>query len=101
MSNENIRKRLQGFLAMQAEGCCTNAEVVYATVQLLGDESIIEAELWLSLPEWVQDDVIKVLRDFEPNKEFCLPAHSESVDVVRRRFTSLKSWLLKNEFMKI
>ena len=30
-----------------------------------------------------KNDVLKVLSDFEPNKEFYLPAHSESLEVVK------------------
>lgn len=101
MSNDDIGKRLRDLIDMHAAGCCTNGEVVYATVLLLGDPRAITAELWLSLPDWVKDDVMKTLNDFDPHKEFYLPAHSESLEVVQGKFTSLKFWLLQNEFMKI
>lgn len=100
MNDEDIGKRLRSLLDMHAAGCCTNGEVVYATVQLLGDEGAMERGLWIALPEWVKEDVMKVLDGFEPEDEFHLPAHSEALEVVKGRFTSLKSWLIKNEFLK-
>lgn len=101
MNEEEISKRLRGLLDMHAAGCCTNGEVVYATIQLLGDADAMKRELWIELPEWIKDGVMKVLADFEPNGEFYLPAHSEPLEIVKGRFALLKSWLFNNEFTKV
>ncbi len=66
---------------------------------LLGGECATDARLRLSLPDWMKDDVVMVLNDFDPNKEFYLPAHSESLEVVIGKFALLKSWLVQNDFI--
>jgi len=100
MVETDVEKKLLGILKLYSDGSCTSGEVVHAVVLHFGREKEIDFDLWNSLPEWVKQDVINQLTDFNAETEFYLPAHSESLEVVKGNYLALKSWLLMMNIIK-
>ena len=101
MAKLDWQKRLHGLIRMHADGAYTDGEFIHAAIMLFdgGDESL-NGLLWLELPELVQEEILKLIREIDDDSEFLAPAHSDGNELMKARYISLKKWLVSNNFFR-
>ncbi len=87
-------------MRLHADGAYTDGELIHAVILLFegGDENL-NGSLWFELPNLVKEEILNSMRDINDDSEFLAPAHSDGDDAMKKRYLSLKGWLLSNHFL--
>ncbi len=86
---------LEEFLNLYDKGIYTHGEIIHGMVLFFDDlDEGSYNDFWCELPPFIKNGILSFLKDVDDDTCFILPAHSDGHEMMKRRYLSLRKWLI-------